>query len=135
LISKGLLESAHDCAEGGLAVALAESSFVRGIGAEIDLNSVGVAHELALFGETASRIVISCDPKNTSAIQQMAVQSAVEAVRLGSTTANKLTMRVDGQVAIDAQVSELKKVWETALPSALHVDTREHMVPEVLQKS
>jgi phosphoribosylformylglycinamidine (FGAM) synthase-like enzyme len=88
-----------------------------------------------LFAETASRIVISCDPKNSQTIQQMAVKSGVEAVRLGSTTANKLLIRVDGQAAIEAPVSELKEIWETALPAALHVDTREHMVPEVLQKS
>jgi hypothetical protein len=65
----------------------------------------------------------------------MAVESGVAAVRLGRTTTNKLTIRVDGQVAIDASVSELKEVWATALQRALHVDTREHLVPEVLQKS
>jgi phosphoribosylformylglycinamidine synthase len=135
LISKGLVESAHDCAEGGLAVALAESSFVRGVGIEVDIASGGVARELTVFAETASRIVISCDSKNTSTIKQMAIQSGVEAVRLGSTTANKLVIRVDGQVAIDAQVSELKEVWETALPATLHLQTPEHLVPEVLQKS
>jgi phosphoribosylformylglycinamidine synthase len=135
LISQGLIESAHDCAEGGLAVAVAESAFVREIGADIDLTSGRLLREMVLFGETASRIVISCDPKNSQAIKQMAVESGVVAERLGQTTNDKLTIRVDGQVAVDAQVSELKHVWENALPKALHVDTREHLVPELLQKS
>jgi phosphoribosylformylglycinamidine synthase len=135
LVNGGHVESTHDCAEGGLAVALAESAFPRGIGAEIDLTSDGVVRELVLFAETASRIVISCDPEKTAAIEQMAVKSRVAAVRLGRTTINKLTIRVDGQVAIDASVSELKDVWARALQRALHVETREHLVPEVLQKS
>jgi phosphoribosylformylglycinamidine synthase len=135
LVNRGHAESTHDCAEGGLAVALAESAFPRGIGADIDLTSHGVARELVLFAETASRIVISCDPKKAATIEQMAVESGVAAVRLGRTTSNKLTIRVDGQVAIDASVSELKEVWATALQRALHVETREHLVPEVLQKS
>jgi phosphoribosylformylglycinamidine synthase len=135
LVNAGHVESVHDCAEGGLAVALAESAFPRGIGADIDLTSDGLARELALFAETASRIVISCDPKKASTIEQMAVESGVATVRLGRTTTNKLTIHVDGQVAIDASVSELKEVWATALQRALHVDTREHLVPEVLQKS
>jgi phosphoribosylformylglycinamidine synthase len=135
LVNRGHVESTHDCAEGGLAVALAESAFPREIGADIDLSSDGVARELVLFAETASRIVISCDPKKAATIEQMAVESGVAAVRLGRTTTNKLTIRVDGQVAIDASVSELKEVWATALQRALHVETREHLVPEVLQKS
>jgi phosphoribosylformylglycinamidine synthase len=135
VVEAGLVESTHDCAEGGLAVALAESAFPRGIGAEIDLSSDSAARELALFAETASRIVISCDPKKAATIEQMAVESGVAAVRLGRTTTNKLAIRVDGQAAIDASVSELKEVWATALQRALHVETREHLVPEVLQKS
>jgi phosphoribosylformylglycinamidine synthase len=135
LTSRGLIDSAHDCAEGGLAVALAESAFVRGLGADVDLTSGGLAQEMVLFAETASRIVISCDPKNSQAIKDLAVKSGIAADRLGETTRNKLKIRVDGQVAVDALVSDLKQVWETALPKALHVETREHLVPELLQKS
>jgi phosphoribosylformylglycinamidine synthase subunit PurL len=135
LINQRLLESAHDCAEGGIAVALAESAFVGNVGADVDLTSSGLAREIVLFAETASRVVISCDPKNTAIIKEMAVESGVAADRLGQTTTDKLVIRVDGEVAVDAKVSELKQVWETALPSALHVESREHLVPEVLQKS
>ena len=63
LIQNHAIESAHDCSEGGLAVALAESGFPAKVGADIDLNSNGSFTEAVLFGEKASRVVISCDPK------------------------------------------------------------------------
>ena len=74
LILSHAIESAHDCSEGGLAVALAEACFVKPkpgaaapyVGAEVDLNSNGVFTEGVLFGEAASRVVISCDPKKAS---------------------------------------------------------------------
>jgi phosphoribosylformylglycinamidine synthase len=141
LIKENAIESAHDCSEGGLAVALAEASFVKPksgapyTGAEIDLNSNGAFTEATLFGETASRVVISCDPKNASIIQQTAVKWGVRADRIGRTIPEKLVVSIDGRQAVSAKVSDLRKVWDTALLKALHVDAPEHLVPEVLQKS
>src|SRR4051812_21380607 len=67
-IADGLLCSAHDCAEGGLAVAIAESCFdTGGMGAEVDVPAVGADHELiaeaTLFGESASRVVVSVEDR------------------------------------------------------------------------
>jgi phosphoribosylformylglycinamidine synthase len=143
LILSHAIESAHDCSEGGLAVALAEASFVKSkpkvtvsyVGAEIDLNSNGVFSEGVLFGEGASRVVISCDPKKASIIQQIAVKWGVRADRIGRTIPEKLVIRIDGRQAVSAKVSDLRQVWDTALLKALHVDAPEHLVPEVLQKS
>jgi phosphoribosylformylglycinamidine synthase II len=135
LIASRAIESAHDCSDGGLAVALAESAFPKGIGAEIDLNSNGVFGEAALFGEWASRVVISCDPKKTKDIQQIAVRWGVRADRIGRTVPEKLLVRIDGRQAVSANVSELRQVWDSALVRALHVETPEHLVPEILQKS
>jgi predicted P-loop ATPase len=59
----------------------------------------------------------------------------VRADRLGQTIPEKLVIRIDGKVAVSAPVSELKQVWDTALTQALHTQTPEHLVPEVLQKS
>jgi len=134
LVRQMLIESAHDCADGGLAVALAECAFPQGMGAKVDLKSPG-SNLLALFAEDATRVVISCDPKNTAAIQQMAVKSGLAADLLGQTTKDRLEISVDGKPAIAAAVSELKSTWDSALERALHPDTREHLVPEVLQKS
>ena len=135
LILSHAIESAHDCSDGGLAVALAESAFPAGVGAEINLNSEGSFAEALLFGEDASRIVISCDPKRAEIIKQVALKWGVRAERLGHTIPEKLVIRIDGKVAVSAAVSELRQVWNTALTQALHTQTPEHLVPEVLQKS
>src|ERR1700678_2337065 len=60
MIDQGLVESAKDCSEGGLAVVLAECGFARDIGAQVELSSQELVPEFALFGEDASRILISC---------------------------------------------------------------------------
>jgi phosphoribosylformylglycinamidine synthase II len=135
LIASRAIESAHDCSDGGLAVTLAESGFPKGVGAEIDLNSNGVFGEAVLFGEWASRVVISCDPKKTRDIQQIAVRWGVRADRIGRTVPEKLLVRIDGRQAVSANVSELRQVWDAALVRALHADTPEHLVPDVLARS
>jgi phosphoribosylformylglycinamidine synthase len=135
LIAAHEIESAHDCSEGGLAVALAESAFPAGVGAAIDLSSNGLFPEGVLFGEDASRVVISCDPKKSGNIKKIAVKWGIRAERLGHTVPEKLEIRIDNRIAVSAQVSDLRQVWETALSKALHAETPEHLVPEVLQKS
>jgi phosphoribosylformylglycinamidine synthase subunit PurL len=143
LIKEHAIESAHDCSEGGVAVALAEACFVKSkpgaaipyVGAEVDLNSNGVFTEGVLFGEQASRVMISCDPEKAESIQQIAVRWGVRADRIGRTIPEKLVVSIDGKQAVSAKVSDLRQVWDTALQKALHVDAPEHLVPEVLQKS
>src|SRR5258707_4399564 len=135
LIKDHAVESAHDCSDGGLAVALAESAFPADVGAEIDLASGGSLAEALLFGEEASRTVVTCDPKKAASIKQTAVKWNLRAERIGHTVSKKLEIRIDGKVAVSASVSELKQVWDTALPRALHAETSEHLAPEVLQKS
>jgi phosphoribosylformylglycinamidine synthase subunit PurL len=135
LIQDHVIESAHDCSEGGLAVALAESGFPKGMGAEIDLKSNAVFAEGILFGEAAGRVVISCDPKKVLDIKQTAVRWGVQADQIGRTVPEKLLIRIDGKQAVLANVSELRQVWDTALTKALHAETPEHLVPEILQKS
>jgi phosphoribosylformylglycinamidine synthase len=135
LIADHVIESAHDCSDGGLAVALAESAFPKRVGAEIDLNSNSVFAEAVLFGEAASRVLISCDPKKASIIQQIAVKWGVRADQIGRTVPEKLVIRIDGKQAVSAKVSDLRQVWDTALVKALHADAPEHLVPEILQRS
>jgi phosphoribosylformylglycinamidine synthase II len=135
LVREGLVESAHDCSDGGLAVALGECGFEALIGAEISLRSEGQPAEAVLFGEDASRIVVSCDPAKVEGIQQIAIKYGVAAEVLGETVPEKFVIELDGKVVVSAAVSELKRTWEQALPRALHVESREHLVPEVLQKS
>ena len=135
MIDSGLTDSAKDCSEGGLAVTLAECGFSRELGARVDLSSRGLPPELVLFGEDASRILISCDPQSVARIKQVAGKFTVSAQQIGSTISGKLEIAIDGKPAVTANVSELKAGWAGALQAALHVATEERLVPATLQKS
>jgi phosphoribosylformylglycinamidine synthase len=135
MIALGLVESAKDCSEGGLAVTLTECGFAHGIGAEVNLSSNGLVPEFVLFGEDASRVLISCDPQNLQGIQQIAVQYGLSAEPIGNTGPDQLEIQVDGKATVKASVSELQDAWASALERALHVETEERLVPSTLQKS
>jgi len=122
LIGAGLVDSAHDCSEGGLAVALARCSFPKGIGCDIDLHSQELAPEFVLFGEDASRIVISCDPANLVRIKEVAAKTGIAAEKLGETGSSNLEIKIDGRVVITASIAELCDVYENALEGALRSD-------------
>ena len=128
MIDEGLVESAKDCTEGGLAVTLAESAFTAGIGAKVELESKGLVPEFVLFGEDASRILISCDPKYLERIQQLAVEYGLSVEQIGSTIPEKLEISVDGSVAAESLVSDLRTVWAGALEHALHTELEEQAV-------
>jgi phosphoribosylformylglycinamidine synthase len=128
MIDEGLVESAKDCTEGGLAVTLAECGFAKSIGALVNLRSSDLVLEFVLFGEDASRILISCDPAHVERIQQLAVKYALSAEQIGSTVPGNLEIRVDGKVAAAAAVSELKQAWAEALEDALHTELEEPLV-------
>jgi phosphoribosylformylglycinamidine synthase len=135
IAAQRLAASIKDVSEGGLAVTLAESGFARGIGASIDLSSKELPAELVVFFENASQVVISCDESNVEAIKQVAVKYGLQAQRIGTTAAGTFEIRVDGRPVISAPVTSLRDAWEKSLKQALHAETAEHLVPEVLQKS
>src|SRR5713226_7339483 len=90
LIAVGLVDSAHDCSDGGLAVALAKTAFAKGIGCTVELASRELPLECVLFGEDASRIVISCDPAQVQRIKELAVKHGVSAETLGETASGTI---------------------------------------------
>jgi phosphoribosylformylglycinamidine synthase subunit PurL len=110
-IGDGLVRSAHDCSDGGIAVTLAECCFdTGGIGATVDL-----LHAAELFSESASRIVVSADASNEKAILSRAAAAGVPARRIGTTGGDRLTMTVNGSAAIDLDVAEAERIWASAL--------------------
>ncbi|HEV2113259.1 MAG TPA: phosphoribosylformylglycinamidine synthase subunit PurL [Terriglobales bacterium] len=133
--TEGLLDSAHDCSDGGVAVALAECGFELAVGAQVELAGGELPAEMVLFAEDATRVVVSCDPRKTERIKQSAVEYGLSAEIIGQTAPEKLEIGVHGTVVVSARVSELKQAWERALPRMLHVESREHLVPEILQRS
>jgi phosphoribosylformylglycinamidine synthase len=122
LIEHGLVDSAHDCSDGGVAVALAEKAFPKRVGARVNLATGGLPAEFALFGEDASRIVMSCVPENVSRIKEMAEKHGAAAEVIGETVPDRLEISLDGKVVISAAVSELSEAYESALESALKTD-------------
>ncbi|HKI27274.1 MAG TPA: phosphoribosylformylglycinamidine synthase subunit PurL [Candidatus Sulfotelmatobacter sp.] len=122
LIQQGLVESVHDCSDGGIAVALAEKAFTNGVGARVDLASRGLPPEFVLFGEDASRIVLSCDPVNVIRIQQVAQEHGIAADTIGETGSDRLEISIDGQAVLATVVAELSQAYEAALGSALRSD-------------
>lgn len=105
-IKKGLVSSAHDCSEGGLAIALAESCIKGKKGAEIDIEDK-IRNDALLFGESQSRIILSIDPKNLSSLQEIADKYQVPLLRLGSVQGEKLKINR----LINIKVGQLEKVW------------------------
>jgi phosphoribosylformylglycinamidine synthase subunit PurL len=122
LIQQGLVESIHDCADGGIAVALAEKALPEGVGVRVNLASGGLFAEFALFGEDAGRIVISCDPGKVARIKEVAEKHGAAAEVLGQTIPDRVEVSIDGKVVISASVLELSEAYEGALESALSTD-------------
>ena len=121
LAEAGLLKSAHDCSEGGLAIAIAEccfSSLGRGaIGVKIELNSNGLSNEALLFGESPSRIVISFAAESLQTIRETAGECPFEVI--GTVENDKIKISIGGEHVIDSPVSQLEAVWESSLESML----------------
>jgi phosphoribosylformylglycinamidine synthase len=117
IISEGLAESAHDLADGGLAVAAAECSFgAAGIGARLEVDS-DLAPEFLLFHEGPSRILLSTSEpgKITALARDFGVESAV----VGVTIKGKLQLSNRSQVLLDCELLGVKDQWQTALERKL----------------
>jgi hypothetical protein len=83
------------------------------------LNGGELAPEFVLFGEDASRIVISCDPANVARIKEVAGKQGIFADLLGETIPEKIEIKLDGRAVISARISELNDEYEGALERAL----------------
>ena len=118
-IQEGLVASCHDCSEGGIAVAAAESAFAGGLGMRIDISQTpatgGLPDEVLLFSESNSRFVVTVSCDNRAAFEAALAGSALAAV--GEVTGdNKITITgADGATLIDAGNDELKEAWQARL--------------------
>jgi phosphoribosylformylglycinamidine synthase subunit PurL len=127
LIQSGLVKSAHDCSEGGLAVALAESCISqliaretpRLIGAQIDLSQIkDVRLDALLFGETQSRIVISCKPLDAVKVVERAKLMGVPAVQIGNVGGDQLKIKI-GDKELSSPLIELHDAWWNSIARAM----------------
>jgi phosphoribosylformylglycinamidine synthase len=126
---RGLLRSAHDAAEGGLLVALAEAAIggpyvPSGLGAELDLEryAPGVAPGGLLYGEDAGRVVLSADPAHSAALAELAREHAVPLFRAGRTGGATLELR-SGSGVLSWDVEALRRTYFEAIPRRMqHAD-------------
>jgi len=121
-IESGIVSSAHDCSEGGLAVTLAESCITdsgRMLGATINLDSETIRADAALFGETPSRIVVSVNKDNLKALEEIANKHAVSYQVLGNVGGEKLIIQYGQQEVVNTPVSQLNDAWRNAIVSRL----------------
>lgn len=124
LIRDARIESAHDCSEGGLAVALAESTFdTGGLGVTVDLPAAGgdaFAVNATLFGESASRIVVSARAEQAASVLAAAKAAGVPASEIGRVGGDHITLSVNGHVTVHQAVTEAENAWATAIEKKMH---------------
>jgi phosphoribosylformylglycinamidine synthase len=137
----GIIRSAHDCAEGGLAVTLAECCFdslgadlsavarsakaeapganAASHGVDVDVPGVAAAPEwrdvATLFGESASRAVVSVSPEHVDRLLAMAAQVNLPAARLGVVGGDRIRVSVDGVRVLDEPLAAAELIWSTAI--------------------
>ncbi|UQZ88106.1 phosphoribosylformylglycinamidine synthase subunit PurL [Deltaproteobacteria bacterium Smac51] len=111
--SKKLLNSAHDCSDGGLAVTLAESAILGGLGLEAEL--VGdISAAAAFFGESQSRAVLSAAPEKLDELTGLAAKFDLPLAVLGTVTADKFSIAYKGE-KIECPLAELTDLYQNTL--------------------
>jgi len=116
-IQDKLVKSAHDCSEGGLAVALSECCFTGGvhrIGAKIDI-PLEIRKDALLFGESQSRIVVTVAEGNINDFNKIAAGYMAPVVVIGRVGGQRLSINN----LIDIPVQDMEKAWREAIPRRL----------------
>jgi phosphoribosylformylglycinamidine (FGAM) synthase-like enzyme len=119
-VAAGLIRSAHDCAEGGLAVTLAECCFDTPLGADVDVPAVDAAvaafaDTATLFGESASRVVVSVDKERTAELEAIAKEAGVPVAAIGRVGGSRIRVAIAGRAVIDEQRSDVERLWAGAI--------------------
>jgi phosphoribosylformylglycinamidine synthase len=112
----GVVSSAHDVSDGGLAQTLVESCLRHGIGARVDLSEVAAGDAfVALFSESAARVVVSVAPEDEERLFELAAEHGVPITSLGETRGDSLA--IDG--VLDLPLEQLRSAWTLTLPAAM----------------
>ena len=132
LIREGLIKSAHDCSEGGLAVALAESCFnpEKLFGAKVDLKAGDTPAATVLFNESQSRIIISVAPKNLDKAESILRERAVPFQRLGKVEGDQLRIQVEDK-KFAWPVADLFDDWWNSIRRVVESDSSAERIPSL----
>jgi len=129
MITAGLVKSAHDCSEGGFAVALAESCISHQIaretpkllGATVDLSEINADRlDAMLFGEAQSRIIVSVSGANLNRTLELAREMGVSANRIGEVGGAKLGIQI-AQQTFEWNLTDLYDGWWNSIARAMQV--------------
>jgi phosphoribosylformylglycinamidine synthase len=112
-----LVESCHDCSEGGLAVALAEMCIAGRLGAEVDTTKIAPQADVALFSESLSRFVVEIEPCNVQAFE--AALQGFDYVQIGSVNDNGKLHIAHGKTVVDIPVGDLERAWRGEQPTTV----------------
>jgi len=120
LIRAGFVRSAHDCSEGGLAVALAESCFGRAqpIGAVVDFGASGLAREVLFFNESQGRVILSVPASRAEAALALAGEQGVPARGIGVVGGDTLSLTADGETT-RWEIGGLHRRWADAIAACM----------------
>ena len=121
----GLLRSAHDCSDGGLAVALSECCFSslnrEAFGADIDITGEDDV-VTRLFSETPSRIIVSFDQSALGDIEEIVAAASCPMTLLGNVGSDRLRIESDGEEVIQLDVAEMESAWRSSLKDKLQAE-------------
>lgn len=114
-MEQDLVASCHDCSDGGLGAALAESAFAGGYGLDVDITPLGLRDDrVALFSESQSRFVVTVVPDRAAAFETAMAESVC--IRLGQVIEEKVFKLAGHHGArIEAPLAELKEAWQRPL--------------------
>ena len=119
LIASGLVNSAHDLAEGGLSVAVAECAMAGNIGVSIELPGKEPAN-LELFGEGPSRIIVSVSTDKCQAVTQKVEANNIPLIKIGTTGGDKIIFRAENRSLINLNVAMLAKEYREVFPCVMN---------------
>ena len=114
-IRRGIINSAHDCSDGGLAITLTECCLYKGIGFRGEGWQFKGRLDATLFGEVQSRIIVSVRPDKVKYLEQIAAASKVPVTKLGVVGGKQFT--IEG--CIDLPLEQLESIWRGSLKNTL----------------
>lgn len=116
LIHQDVIQSAHDLAEGGFAVALAESCFENSLGANVNITTE-LPPTIFLFSESQSRILISVNSETVEHVKKQATEAGVSCQHIGEVTSEKqLEIQLNHKPALQFSLDHVQQLWEEAIP-------------------
>ncbi|KAB3534447.1 phosphoribosylformylglycinamidine synthase subunit PurL [Alkaliphilus pronyensis] len=113
-IDRGLLESAHDISEGGIAVGLAECCMGKGIGARVNLET-SLRSDFELFSESQSRFLVAIKPENLQKVIDIFTEFKVPFKPVGETSGDSLNININNKEIINLPITKMEALWRGAI--------------------